>query len=118
MQRNVFMLEVALFRDFAQDSLDLSEFAGFGNVVKRPQPHGIDGRFHAGVAGHHDGLGVRRQRLELFKNFNSRHARHAQIKNGHVKRAFLQGFDAGAPIRANRDLMPQSRQFGTHEFLQ
>ena len=101
-----------------QHGLDLGQLARLGDVVEGAQAHGLDGRLHAGVAGHHDRFGVRRHLLELLEHLDAGHAGHAQIEDGGVEGALFQRLEGGPAVGADGDLVAQARQLGAHELLQ
>ncbi len=112
------MLEVAFLGHLAQDGLDFRQLARLGNVVEGPQAHGLDGGLHAGMAGHHDRLGIRRGLFELLQYLHAGHSRHAQVEDGGIEGTLLQNLQRGPPVRAHRHFMAQARQLGAHEFLE
>ena len=112
------VLEIAFLGDPVQERLDFGQLARLGDVVERAQANGLDGRFHAGVAGHDDRFGVRRNLLEMLEHFDARHARHAQIEDGRVEGALLERLERRPAVRADDDLVPQPRQLRAHELLE
>ena len=118
LQGNVLVLQHPLFRDLLENGLNLDQLARLGDVVKGAQAHGVDGRLHAGVAGHDDGFGMRRHLLQVFQDLDTGHARHAQIENRDVEAALLEHLHGGPAVRADRDFVADARQLRAHEFLE
>src|SRR5262249_49704443 len=65
-----------------------------------------------------DRLGVWRDAFEVLQDLDAAQPGHAQVQDGGVVGALLQGLDGGLAVGANGDLVPQARQLGTHELLQ
>ena len=56
--------------------------------------------------------------LELLEHLDAGHAGHAQVEDGGVERALLQGLEGGPAVGADGHLVAQARQLGAHELLQ
>ena len=117
-QGQVLVLQIALLGHLPQHRLDLGQLARLGDVVERSQANRVDGRFHAGMAGHNDDFGIRRHVLDLLEHLDAGHAGHAQIENRGVESPFFEGFHGRNAVRAHDDFVAQPRQFRTHELLQ
>ena len=109
LQGQVLVLQDALLSDFLQDGLDFDQLARLGDVIERPQAHGLNGRFHAGMAGHDQGFRVGSDLPELLEDLDAGHARHAQIENGDVERALFQDLESGPAVRAEVTSDPRCR---------
>ncbi len=118
LQGDVLVLELSPFDDLEQDRFDLHQLARLFDVIERPEPHRLDGRFLAGIAGHHHGFGVWRNLLEPFEDLDAGHVRHLEVKNGGVERGLLQGPDRRAAVGTDRHLVTEAWQLDPHQLLQ
>ena len=75
------------------------------DVVAGPQPqrlpHGVGGL----EGGHHDHLDVGIDVFEPFEHLDARHARHANIQNGHINLVVLGQLDGGGAVGGHQHLV-------------
>ena len=96
--------------DLAQDHLQLLGREGLAEVVGGALLHGLDGRFHGGMAGDDDHLGGDAGRLDLAEDLQAVDARHHQVQEDHVEVAGERRLQAGLGVFAAVRLRARRRR--------
>ena len=95
----------AAFERAGHGCLHGADVERLGDVIRRPQPHGLAESLSRFVSGHHDHSNGWIDKTEALQDFNSRHPRHTNIQHGHVDRASLRQFDSCDAITGHENIV-------------
>ncbi len=88
-------------------ALEVGQLEGLGQVVEGAEAHGLDGGFHAAVAGDHDDGGGWQFRAAELDDIQAVHVPDEQVDNDEIGLVLAQGGDAGGAGLAAADLMTE-----------
>ena len=89
-QHAVFTFELEVVGDALEQKLEFIDAEGFGHVLVSAILHGLDGRLHRAIAGHHDDEGFGTLGLDVAESLQAARARQTQIEQNGIDGLVLQ----------------------------
>ena len=118
LKRQIRVLKIAFFRNLHEDGFYFRHLRRFGDVVECAQANRLNGRFHAGMAGHHHRLGVGRDAFQMLEHLDPADAGHPQVQNGRVKTGGFHSLQRQPAVCELGHIVTHSGQLGAHDLAQ